>query len=112
MFSKYIHKRIKIVFIIIIFLFILIIGKVLYIQVTDYKKLNSYANGLWSRNLPIEANRGRIMTSDKKIIADNLTTVSLVFIPNQIDPDKKEKIAKESRYQKSDNVDWLKEFRK
>ena len=40
MFSKYIHKRIKIVFIIIIFLFILIIGKVFYIQVIDYKKLN------------------------------------------------------------------------
>lgn len=109
MFSKYIHKRIKIVFIIIIFLFILIIGKVFYIQVIDYKKLNSYANGLWSRNLPIEANRGRIMTSDKKIIADNLTTVSLVFIPNQIDPDKKEQIAKEISAILECNVEAIRE---
>lgn len=95
MFSKYIHKRIKIVFIFIFICFVLIIGKVFYIQVIDYGKLNSYANGLWSRNLPIEADRGKIMTIDNKVIADNLTTVSLVFIPNQIEEEKKEVIAKE-----------------
>ena len=93
MFSKNIHKRIKIVLLIIIFCFILIIGKIFFIQVIDYKKLNNYANNLWSRNLPIEADRGKIMTNDHKIIADNLTTVSLVFIPNQIDKNKKEQIA-------------------
>lgn len=95
MFSKYIHKRIKITFLIILFCFILIIGKVFYIQVIDYEKLNNYANNLWSRNLPIEASRGRITTSDGKVVADNLTTVSLVFIPNQIDSTKKEEIAEE-----------------
>lgn len=95
MFSKYIHKRIKITFLIILFCFILIIGKVFYIQVIDYERLNNYANNLWSRNLPIEANRGRITTSDGVIVADNLTTVSLVFIPNQIDSTKKEEIAEE-----------------
>lgn len=93
MFSKYIHKRIRIVLIIIIICFILIISKVFYIQVIDYKKLNKYANNLWSRNLPIEADRGKITTSDGTVIADNLTTVSLIFIPNQIDKDKKEEIA-------------------
>ena len=95
MFSKYIHKRIRIVFLIIIFCFILIIGKVFYIQVIDYDKLNEYANNLWSRNLPIEADRGKISTSDGIVIADNLTTVSLVFIPNQIDKDQKEKISQD-----------------
>lgn len=93
MFFKYIHKRIKIVLLIVIFCFALIIGKVFYIQVIDYKKLNSYANNLWSRNLPIEADRGKILTSDGVIVADNLTTVSLVFIPNQIEESKKEEIA-------------------
>lgn len=93
MFSKYIHKRIKIIFLLILICFILIIGKVFYIQVIDYKKLNTYANNLWNRNLPIEADRGKITTSDGTTIADNLTTVSLVFIPNQIEHDKKEEIA-------------------
>ena len=89
MFNKKIHKRIKITLIIIIFCFILIVGKVFYIQVIDYNKLNNLANNLWSRNLVIGANRGEIITSDNITIADNLTTVSLVVIPNQIkDKDK------------------------
>ena len=91
MFSKYIHKRINIVLCIIFFCFILIISKVFYIQVIDYKKLNSLANSLWSRKLPIEADRGRIYTKDGTVIADNLTTVSLVFIPNQVK--EKDKVA-------------------
>lgn len=84
MFNKGIHKRIKIVLLIVLFMFIVIIGKVFYIEVIDYKRLNSLANGLWSRNLPIEANRGNIYTADGEVIAGNLTTTSLVFIPNQI----------------------------
>ena len=92
MFFKKIHKREKIIFLIIILCFIMIICKVFYIQVIDYNKLNKLANALWSRNLPIEANRGKILTSDNKVIADNLTTTSLILIPNQIK--NKETVAK------------------
>lgn len=84
MFNKGIHKRIKIVLLIVLFIFTIIIAKVFYIEVIDYKKLNSLASGLWSRNLPIEADRGNIYTVDGEAIASNLTTTSLVFIPNQI----------------------------
>ena len=84
MFFKGIHTRIKIVLFVIVFLFILIIGKVFYIQVFQYKKLNNYASSLWSRNLPIEANRGIIYDINGTILADNITTTSLVLIPNQI----------------------------
>ncbi len=84
MFFKKIHIRIKIIILIIIVLFILIMTKVFYIQVIDYKKLNTLALGLWSRNLPLEANRGNIYDTNSKIIAGNITTTSLVLIPNQI----------------------------
>lgn len=84
MFFKNIHKKEMIVLLCIILSFIIIMCKVFYIQVIDYKKLSSLASSLWSRNLPIEADRGRIYTSDHKAVADNLTTVSLVFIPNQV----------------------------
>ena len=84
MFNKGIHKRIKIVLLVIVFVFLLVIGKVFYIEVIEYKKLNTLASGLWSRNLPIEADRGKIYTVDGEIVAGNLTTTSLVFIPNQI----------------------------
>lgn len=84
MFFKKIHFRMKLVLLIIIFLFTLIIAKVFYVQVIEYNKLNKYANSLWSRNLPIEANRGLIYDTNGVVLADNLTTTSLVIIPNQI----------------------------
>ena len=84
MFFKEYHRRIKIILVVIILLFILIISKIFYIQVFSYKKLNNYANSLWSRNLPIEASRGRILDRNGVVLADNVTTTSLVLVPNQI----------------------------
>ena len=84
MFFKFTHKRIRIVLLIIFFLFLLVIIKVGYIQLFQYKKLNTLATDLWSRNLPVEANRGLIYDINNSIIADNITTTSLVIIPNQI----------------------------
>ncbi len=92
MFVKDYHRRIKIVLVVIILLFILIISKIFYIQVFSYKKLNNYANSLWSRNLPVEANRGIIYDRNGVVIADNITTTSLVLIPNQIE--NKEEVSK------------------
>lgn len=93
MFFKDIHTRIKIVIVITIILFLVIIGKVFYIQVIDYKKLNKYATGLWSRNLPLAANRGVIYDRNGIELASNITTTSLVLIPNQIG--NKEKVARD-----------------
>ena len=84
MFFKNIHIRIKIVMFVILFCLLIIIGKVFYIQVFSYKKLYNYANDLWSRNLPIEANRGKIYDRNGVVLASNITTTSLVLIPNQI----------------------------
>ena len=86
----------KIVLVVLIFMFILVIGKVFYIQVIDYDKLNSKASNLWSRNLPVKADRGIIYDVNGEVLADNLTTTSLVLIPNQI-KDKKEVTTKLSK---------------
>lgn len=84
MFFKKIDERIKVIFIIILLLFILIIGRVFYIQIFDYEKLNDYAKDLWSRDLPIEGDSGLILDRNGVVLADNLTTTSLVLVPNQI----------------------------
>ncbi len=84
MFFKNIDKRIKLVLIIFILLLIIIILRVFYVQVFEYDKLSSLASDLWSRNLPIEAARGRILDRNGVVLADNETTTSLVLIPNQI----------------------------
>ncbi len=85
MFSKKKDEKIKFVFVILVFFFFLIIFKVFYIQVFDYKKLQSLASDLWSRDLPLEANRGLILDRNGVVLADNLTTTSLVIIPNQVE---------------------------
>ena len=84
MFFRDIHTRVRIILIAIVFLFILIVFKVFYIQVISYNKLNTKATGVWSRNLPLEANRGNIYDSEGVLLAGNVTTTSLVIIPNQI----------------------------
>ena len=84
MFFKNIHRRMKITLCIILFIFIVIILRVFYIQVFDYQNLNQKASDLWSRNLPIQADRGLIYDRNGVILADNATTTSLVVIPNQV----------------------------
>ncbi|MCI8459765.1 MAG: PASTA domain-containing protein [Bacilli bacterium] len=84
MFLKNIDIRIKVLFLIMVLLLSLVVVRVFYIQVFQYKKLNGLASDLWSRNLEIEADRGKILDRNGVVLADNLTTTSLVPIPNQI----------------------------
>ena len=93
MFFRKIDKRIKISFLLLCIPLLLIIGKVIYIQVIDYHKLNSLAKDLWSRNLEIEADRGKIYDRNGVVLADNLTTSSLILVPSQIT--EKERVVKE-----------------
>ena len=84
MFYNTIHTRIRFIFLSVLLIFIIIILRVFYIQVFSYNKLSTLASSLWSRQLPITADRGRILDRNGKVLADNVTTTSLVFIPNQI----------------------------
>lgn len=93
MFTDIIHNRIKTIFLLVFLVFLAIIIRVFYIQVISYEKLDKLADNLWSRNLPISADRGLITDRNGEVLANNITTVSLVFIPNQIKD--KEKVSKD-----------------
>lgn len=84
MFVKKIDMRMKIALLLFTLLLTLVVIKVFFVQVFEYDKLYSLANDLWSRDLPVEANRGLILDRNGVVLADNLTTTSLVLIPNQI----------------------------
>lgn len=92
MFFKTIHSRIRIVIIGCICLVLAILLRVLYIQLIEYKNLSKLAGDLWNRNLPIEADRGAIYDRNNIVLADNITTTSLIVVPNQIKD--KEKVSK------------------
>lgn len=87
------HKRMSIVFLLVTALLVSVVIKVFYIQVISYDKLSTLANDLWSRNLPITADRGEILDRNGKVLATNITTTTLVLIPNQIVD--KEKVAQD-----------------
>lgn len=96
MFQDNYKRRVLFVFSVVVIVFVIILIRIFYLQVLSHDKLNSLANDLWSRNLPILADRGRILDRNGEILADNITTTSLVVVPNQI-KDKKsaaEKISK------------------
>ena len=84
MFQTKQNKRIKYIFAFSILVFIFVIIKIFYIQVIEYGKLNKLANELWSRNLTVQADRGKILDRNGKVIVDNITTVGLYLVPNQI----------------------------
>ena len=83
------NKRIKIIMLIFFIIFLFVLIKIFYIQVIEYKKINTLANDLWSRNLPVGADRGKILDRNGKVIVDNKTVASLVVVPSQI-KDKKD----------------------
>ncbi len=111
MFFSDIHNRMRFIFLVSIIVLMAIIVKVFYIQVFSYEKLNTLAESLWSRELPIKADRGKIVDRNGEVLADNLTTVSLVVVPGQIrNP---EEVAKNlAKILKSDYKDMLKHVTK
>lgn len=93
MFQKEQNTRIKEVLLVVLLLFIFIVIRIIYIQVINYKFLSNLASSLWTRELPISADRGRILDRNGLVIADNITLSSLILIPSQIKD--KETTAKE-----------------
>ncbi len=84
MFFNDVHTRIRYLFLLVILMLIIIVVRVFYVQVFQYEKLNDLASDLWSRNLPVKADRGLILDRNGVVLANNITTTSLVLIPNQI----------------------------
>jgi len=84
MFFNEIHIRIRVVIAIVILCFILIIGKVFYIQVISYNKLSKLTEDLWSRKMTINAPRGDIVDRNGIVLATSKVTTTIYVVPNQI----------------------------
>ena len=84
MFQKNINIKIRLILVAFIMMFLVIVLRVMYIELIEYDKLSILANDLWSRDLPIQGDRGLILDRNGVVLADNITTTSLVLIPNQI----------------------------
>ncbi|MCO7174613.1 stage V sporulation protein D [Sporolactobacillus kofuensis] len=72
-----------------LFVFAVFIVRLAYVQLFENNQLTKIALDLWSRRIPYEAERGKILDSRGKILATNVSSPSILVVPRQV-KDKKE----------------------
>ena len=81
---KLIYKRIRLCLIIILVLFIVLIGRLTYVQLFNNELYIDRAYDLWTRNIVVNSRRGNIYDRNKKLIVGNTLAPTITIIPNQI----------------------------
>jgi len=64
--------------------FLALIFRLLYLQVLNQGEFTEHAKALWSRNLPIEGQRGIIYDRNLEAIVENVVAPSVIVIPRQV----------------------------
>ncbi|WP_188205721.1 stage V sporulation protein D [Alkalibacillus aidingensis] len=83
-----VRKRLAIVFLCIAVYFVVMFGKLAYVQLISAKDIVAKAEDLWSRDIPFQPERGKIVDRNGDILVENEVAPSLVVVPRQIeDPD-------------------------
>ncbi len=67
-----------------VFLYVILIGRLGYLQLYRGDWLLAKAEDLWSRDIPFEGKRGRILDRNGNVLAYNVSTPSVLAIPAQI----------------------------
>jgi stage V sporulation protein D (sporulation-specific penicillin-binding protein) len=81
---KNVKKRIYIMIYVFLFMFIIIIFRVGYIQVVKGEVYIERAYDLWTRNIPVSTQRGKIYDRNGKLIVGNTLAPSISIIPKQV----------------------------
>lgn len=66
------------------FIFLLLIIRLGYIQLVQGQSLQKKAADQWSRDLPLQAARGKILDTNGKVLVTNYTTYSIYVRPNAV----------------------------
>ena len=82
--SGVIQRRLVVLLSIILIYFIALMIRLAYLQIFDSQTLVDRAESLWSRNLPIEGQRGIIYDRNHDAIVENVVAPSAIVIPRQV----------------------------
>jgi len=80
-----VKKRLITVFIFIAIYFLIMFGRLAYVQLIESDEILAKAEELWSRDIPLTAERGKILDRNGEVLVDNELAPSLVVIPRQIE---------------------------
>ena len=84
--SRYtVKRRLFATFVAIAFLFLLLFGRLCFVSLVDGKELGTRALEQWSRDLPITAERGRILDRNGIVLAGNETSYSVYLRPRLVE---------------------------
>lgn len=78
------RKRLLAIFFAVAFIFFLLIARLTYLQLFSNYKLSVKALDQWTRDLPIQAERGKIYDRNGGVLADNITTYDLYVRPRMV----------------------------
>lgn len=78
-------KRMVIVFLFGLIIFLVIITRLGYVQFALGEELMEKANDLWTRDIVFEPERGLILDANDEVLAENVTAPSIIATPRQID---------------------------
>ncbi|WP_416151046.1 stage V sporulation protein D [Salipaludibacillus sp. HK11] len=83
---SYVTVRKRLVFTLLagVCLFIIMIGRLWYVQVVVGDDISKKAEDSWGRNIPFEAERGEILDRNGEVLAMNVTAPSILVAPRQI----------------------------
>ena len=79
-----VQKRILILFSGLTIYFLAVFIRLAYLQLINPGEITEHAESLWSRNLPIEGQRGIIYDRNLEVIVDNIVAPSVIVIPRQV----------------------------
>ncbi|MBR7090820.1 MAG: PASTA domain-containing protein, partial [Clostridia bacterium] len=71
------QKRLLCVIYIVAFVFLCVLGKMLYVQVVQSEMLQARAISQWTRDLPLNGLRGKILDTTGKVLASSYTTYNV-----------------------------------
>lgn len=80
-----VRKRLFVTLMVSMALFSGLIGRLVYVQLVKGDWLIKRAENLWSRDIPFEAKRGRILDRKGEVLAYNVSAPSVMAIPAQIE---------------------------
>lgn len=79
------QKRLLCVICIVTFIFLCVIGKLLYVQIVQGQMLQARAISQWTRDLPLNGVRGKIIDSNGKVLASSYTTYNVYVRKSNVD---------------------------
>lgn len=82
--STVVKKRLVIVLIITMFVFLSLMGRLGFVQLYQNHWLSSKAEELWARNIPFEAKRGEVLDRKGRKLAYNISSPSIMVLPAQV----------------------------